>query len=387
MSEETNKEKTKANSGGGLTDFVKDFAGRGGVEPYEISLTSPKQTFTTSRELIRQQTRKKPIQGNLFDMLTPKARDQAIVLSETDGLLSQVTDGINAGVLGTKVIIGLAQTLYLQSEMYGNTDRLLGMSEEVTKATGIELSEGELGTRKDPKKPVISPSPYVYIKTHDFTKLVQGTERVGGKDIKAVKDMLFDLHNKMIYIDRGDGNFIGRRLLTIEGTDIDTKTGAEVLLLQLKPIFTRAIASDFVTIRKDTLKVLSGRQKDITMKLFLYLVEQHSYKNLPTYPTIKITKAELFSRIAVIKSYEKYSKRREPDFQEAVNRMKALHLIHSYNEEYGAGGDIICIFHLNKAYTSEPMTAEKQIGQRNPKPSSAQESGADIIDVEGEEVL
>lgn len=386
MTEETNK-KLPEELGGDFSDLLKGGEVVSEVDGKEKALTSPKQTFTTSRELARQQTRPKPTQGNLFDILTPTAKAEAIALSRADGLLSQITDGINGGTLASKVIIGLAQTLYTQSEMYGNTDRLIGISERISELSGTPISQGEAGTRRgDLTKEVKSPKPYVFLKMADFTKLVMGSRRVGGEEISRVKDIIQELDRKHVFIDRGDGKYIKLRICTIEATETDTKTGAEVMLLNLKPIFTRAIATDFVTIRKDTLRVLAGNQKDITMRLFWYLTEMHSYKTLPTYPILRISKAELYNRIAVLKQYERRKKDRETHFNEAIERMKTLHMITDYKEEQGAAGDIMCIFKLNKAYTSEPSTADRLLAAPDTSTPPPREQGNLFKDVE-EEVL
>lgn len=334
------------------TDNVNNF------ESQEKALTAPKQTFTTSRELARQQTRKKPSEGNLFSLLNPKQRKDAE--KNQENLLSLITDGINGGALVSKVIIGLAQTLYVQSEMYHTTDKMIGLSYDVSEQTGEKIEVFEVGTRKDPDTPVISPSPFLMIKTRDFAKLVNGGKLSGGKDVEAVRDILTQLDKYFVPIDTGTGKHTFVRIITIEAAEVDPQTGAERLILKLRPIFTRALTSDFMTIRKDTLKILSGKQKDITMRLFWYLAEKSSYKNLPTYPTFKVAKAELFERIAIIKAYDSKPKRREEDFKEAIYKMKSLHLITDYSEEIGAAGDVICIFKFNKNYTTEapsPPTA------------------------------
>lgn len=337
--EETNKQ-PNAFLGSDFSTILKKGNVEGDMDGREKALTSPKQTFTTSRELARQHTRPKPTQGNLFDILKPKAKADAIALSRADRLLSQITDGINGGTLVSKVIIGLAQTLYTQSEMYGNTDRLIGISEKISELSATPIKQGEAGTRRgDLRKEVISPAPYVFLKMADFTKLVMGNNNIGGRDVLRVKDIIQELDRKFVFIDRGDGKYIKLRICTIEATETDTKTGAEAMLLNLRPIFTRAIATDFVTIRKDTLRVLAGNQKDITMRLFWYLTEMHSYKTLPTYPIVRISKAELYNRIAVLKQYERRKKDREDHYKEAIERMKTLHMITDYKEEKGAAGD------------------------------------------------
>lgn len=341
--------------------FISSGGAVGAVESGEKALTSPKQTFITSRELVKQHTRPKPTEGNLYDSLPPKAREHAMELDNEGRLLSSITDGINAGAKATKVLIALAQTLYEQSEYSGTTDRLLGLSEEVCKSTGLTISEGELGTRKNPEERVISPSPFIIVKLSDFAKLVNGTNKVGGKDIAEVKAILYQLDRQEVCINRGDGRYFFQSILHIWARDVDTNTGAEVMIINLKPIFTRAIATDFVTLRKDTLKVLSGRQKDITMRLMCYLVEMNSYKSLPLYPKVKISKEELFSRVAIQKQYERRKGDRERDFQEALRKMKELKLITAYTEETGAGGNTICVFMLNKNYTTEPIAEPRRL--------------------------
>lgn len=316
---------------------------------------SIRQTFTAPRELARQHTRRKPNQGNLFDVLSPKAKEHAILASDKGRLFSDVVDGVNGNPMVSKVIIGLAQTLFEQSERKGNTDKLLGYTTELLELETEEAIPTKELVNDSSNNPVISPYACVCLRLSDFAKMVNGKHRIGGKEVINVREALTDLSRKLVYIDRGNGHYTGLPLCTIKGSHIDTNTNEEYLIVELSPLFTREIATDFVTCRKDTLKVLSGRQKDITFRLYWYLLEWHSYKTTPTYPLHKVTKYDLFSRIAVNKWYEDHKKKREEDFQEAVGKMLDLRLITSFREEEGATGDTICVFFLNKNYTNEPV--------------------------------
>ena len=88
----------------------------------------------------------------------------------------------------------------------------------------------------------------------------------------------------------------------------------------------------------------------------------------------------------MLKQYERRKKDREAHYKEAIERMKTLHMITDYREEQGAAGDIMCIFKLNKAYTTEPSTADRLLAA--PDTSTPPPSGQRTLftDVE-EEVL
>jgi hypothetical protein len=345
-----------------ITGESKDEQGKGiaisssfvnGYNKREKEQAPIKQTFRTARLLAKQQTRPVPVDGDLFSLLSDSEKAYAIQIQKENGLLSQITDGINVGVLASKVIIGLAQTLAEQSEMYGTEKEMLGISKDELEKEGVTLKAVKNFNG------VYSPYPMIRIKGRNFTQLVKGVKDVSRKDRKDVEDVIGKLANLTNFI-KLNGKYVGVKLLSIEANIIDPVTKERGYLIMLRPIFINAIKDNFVTMRKDTLQKLSGKTPDITMKLFWWLAEQHSYKGTPIYPTVKVRKNELFQRIAIIKSYDKNKVRLKEDFDKAIEKMKEMRLITGYKEETGADGSTNSIFTLNKLYTTEGKEIPKE---------------------------
>ena len=335
----------------------------------EQQQTKHKTTYKTPRMLAQQQTRPKPPKDkNLFDLLTEEARKKAVQISNKGGLLSQITDGINAGVLGSKVIIGLAQTLAEQSELYHTEDEMLGIGDAAN--PDKEITKRNFGKHKQ------LPYANIYVREREFTQLVKGTKEVSSSDRKEVMGVLNKLKDCYHFLSvkdaQGNEKYVGMQLLNISGIVIDPKTNARGYIVELKPIFIHGIKNDFVTLRKDTLQKLGGRTSDLTMKLFWFLTEQHSYKTREGYPLVRIFKDELLNHIAILKMYEKNIKRRNEDFAKAIEKMAEVGLIkplkgkngtllpeekRGYREELAQDGmSKICLFFLNKDYTQETYT-------------------------------
>lgn len=327
------------------------------------------QTMVVSRELVRQHTRVRKPGQDLFSILNDEARERAIQVQENGGgLLSQIVDGIDGGELTSKVILGLAHTLYEQSEMSGTLDSMMGATYQILPYLEMSLPRMKSSGRSKALdgSVVKSPCPCVCIRISDFTRLVLGTnEKPSNKDKDRVRDTLESISNKMVYLAIGDGHFIGKTLIGKRTKLIDTKKGSEVWLLELDSVFTCNILNDFAVLRKDTLMKLKGRQMKITMRLLYYLIEKRSYD--PENLNHRVSKIDLFNRIAIISKYEKNPKERDRDFKEALQKMVDVHLIDpikldgdkyakdsGYHEEIGADGCTpISCFRFNKNYTTD----------------------------------
>lgn len=293
------------------------------------------------------------------------------MLQENGNLLSTITDGIDGSPLTSKVIKALSQVQYEQSLQTDNRKLLTGLSEdkikEITKETISLPAPQDYGETNKSGGKVKTPFSYIVIDSIDFTKKVNGVNRLGGKDKEAIMDILTDLERKEVFIDLKNGHYRGTKLLTILGRDIDSSTGREVLFVQLSPIFARAISHDYVTYRSDTLLMMRGKQSKVTMKLFDILIEAHSYRGSNSKQKndrlFKMEKGMLFDRIAPLQSYKKNPKRRATDFAKAVDLMKEWLLITDYHEE-DKTGCIICVFHLNPEYRTAP-TPQKYLPKKN----------------------
>ena len=319
-------------------------------------------TFTTSRELSRQQTRKAPISRNLFDALPPVERKHALSLNKTKGFLSSIVDGIEGGELGSKVIIALAQILSEQSKITPKGTQLLGIGNNIQvifpdfnpkdKPIMQLQNGGRIGSDGDKEK---SPTPYIYFELAQLTRKALGLsakEKPRKKDKDEVAKIIRDLASKVVYLACDDGSHVGTSICSIDYVRVN-KQGSVVYILRLGAVFTKNVMQDSIVLRNDTLLKLRGKQSTMTMRLFWFLAEQNSYHK-KTWPIDKIKKYELFERIAILKSYKKNSSRRDKDFQEAINKMKLIGLLENsedaYKETKNEEGDIISNFRFNKSY-------------------------------------
>ncbi len=323
--------------------------------------------FRVSRELARQQTRPKPVQGDLFSCLSEEEKKDALRISkdEDSGLLSQIVDGIEAGEVVSKVIIAFAQVLWEQSFKNGSTEteNLLGIKDEISKFLPQVIPTNDKllysGGAKVEGKEAASYSPYISFELGRFTRRVLGYEqghKVQTVEKNNVADAISILGKKQVYIST-DTHHIGTRICSIEGTIIDKKTKVKTYFIKLNPIFTREILRDSIVIRDDTLIKLRGRQKGITMRLFWFLAEQNSYHK-PTWPVEKVRKDILMSKIAVSGSYNKNKTRRDEDFAEAIDKMKYVGLIENSEKGYKeyaseANDAMISEFRFNADYVDK----------------------------------
>lgn len=300
--------------------------------------------------------------GNLLQRLNQRARENAIIHMEGDGLLSTLVDGIDGGELTEKVIIGLCQVLAEQNRLTpGITDlkvlranseslvtRFFPPEETVcdTPVGGIPRKDEKVQISPDGHRVPVSLKPFVVLRMTDFTRRVKGQaegSKVDSKDRETVRNILSDLRKKTIYT-RSGGNWIGATLVGRERLYYDSRTKEEIRVIELDSVFTRGLLNDFITLPFDLLQRLRGRQKKITMRLMWYLVEQRSYHQ-PTYPMHQVVKVELMGEIAIIEKYKRHPGILEYDLAESVATMKRIRLLSAYEEVEGKSqGSIICRF-------------------------------------------
>lgn len=336
--------------------------------------------FKVSRELARQQHKPKIEAGSkkgkisdttdlfapVLSIMTEQEKAKLNKIGGIDSLISYITDGISTGKksLYSKIIIALAQTQFEQSigsdqkedqeegtgisKWYIEQKRKMGATdEEISQLEKYRNESKTMGVKSNGSQ-ISSKYAYIYIDLYKFTKLVNGGVKPGGRDMKAVTDALNELDQKKIFFRGNDGKNRFIRLFTLDyGEEI---AGDYRISVRLSPLFTMGFSNDFVKLRKDTLRVLSGQQKDITMRLFWKLVEELSHSPMPSTGYVyRVRKRSLFDEIAVLESYENQKNRREADFKIAVDKMKSLGLITEYREDPG-GAEIVCYFTLNKDY-------------------------------------
>lgn len=328
--------------------------------------------FYLSRELGRQSTRPRLKNGNLIDSLPAAERAHAIAIQRGKGFLSQIVDGIDAGELGSKVIIALAQTLYEQSVDANTTKELLGLSDQMQNlfpeydfAEKFRNQENKIrmypngGKRDSAGNRTASPSPYIWFELSKFTRRVLGlgNKKPESYDKNNVAKTLRNLSDKVVYLAVDDNTHVGASLCSIEYITINKKTKSVIYIVRLGAIFTREVMKDKIILRNDTLVKLNGRQGDLTMRLLWYLAEQRSYHKQQTWPKDSIEKSKLMDMIAILPSYKKTPSRKEVDLKKAVEKMKYVGIIEDsdegYTEKKNDKGITICTFKFNEDYLKE----------------------------------
>lgn len=356
-SDETNREKNliKDNSKDGSL-FSSSFFDL--ISDKEKERATHKETFRTSRMIPKESTHPVETQGFIFKLFTEKTDEvnklraklspEELKTNKEANLIPTI--GLHEGVLASKVMIGLSQTLAEQSEIYGTEEDMLGISKELEKRGKPILQQTYNG--------VVTQFPYILIREYEFTQLVKGKKKIGGSDVLEVRNMVERLSNVYLLAEYGD-RYSGDKLFTIENPEWFKNGKDNSYMIALRTVFVNAIKKNFVTMRKDTLQILSGNTSDLTMRMFLLLIEQHSYKGTPIYPIYMVNKETLLNRIAIRSSYKKNKTRLKKDFDNAIEKMKELKIITNYKEEKGKDGwSIHSIFTLNKNYTKDDHSLE-----------------------------
>lgn len=317
-------------------------------------------TFHASREVVKQMTKKK--EKNPLPEFERK--DNFSLKDRKNSIFSRLTQGLNVTPLASKVLLAITQEIYKQSvQFHSSQSGMSGLGEELARLQNERINKAHQDNDKSIQYVVKTEnlgdkeSAYstIVLNLSQFTSLVNGGLRSSGTDIDHVKEVLNELDSTYIPMEMSYGTWT-MRIITIEGKYRDNSTNAEVYVLQVKPIFTREILTDYVPLPWDILTRLRNvkSSKDIFMRLFFTLTEQRSYGYYKDGKPYSVTKIELLKRIAIIPSYDKNPKRREKDFIESVEGMKKINLINNYTEENG-----ICHFYFSDSFTKEVKFLKK----------------------------
>jgi len=331
--------------------------------------TQKTPSYNMARDLVLQQIKPQPQsqmkERDLFSLLDEEEKKYATMLSERNGeSIYDLVDGLDLGVIGSKVLMALAQILHEQSYKYGDVKTLSGLPESIThKPDKIVTVDGIIPKNSPIEYYKDNHYPRIMFKEWDFARRVIGKPTASSKDQKKIRAIIHKLDKHEFWLTKNGIN-ISTKLLTINHKAIDPKTGARVYLIELYPIFVKDIGTNFVPFRGDTNNLNSILKTDMEMKLFLYLAEQNTHKKTKGYPEVKINRGKLYQRIAKKKSYATNPKRRYEDFKKAIEKMKDIGIITAYDEKpVGDGISYNCIFTLNKKW----LTAEiKPKGKKLP---------------------
>jgi len=215
-----------------------------------------------------------------------------------------------------------------------------------------------------------TPAPKLAFTLYELTKEYKGGEYVGGKDIDNVKQILTGLNERkflLSYVEttktKGGGR-VERKIeefkklidiLQISQTefnkeDIELSKLEETVIL-LNPIFKREIDSKFILYPNDINKRTiiaygSHNLPEITLRLREYLMREYSSKRYK--PEIGLNKlyyllAEKWMRESRKTKVKQYT-------EKALETVKTLGLLESYEIKTGSTGEPKVIFTLNKSW-------------------------------------
>lgn len=331
------------------------------IQHREDEQRSSKQNFNVSRELMRQLTPNRPVNGNLFTILAdePKNLEEARKLEQQGGLLSILTDGINAGALGKKAVFYIAKELYRQAALFAPNgdpikDGFKGIVEHGRK-------QGVYAERKIYGETY--PCVFIEIKLSEMTKSIKTANATDNrKDVDNIIKKLCE--SKTFWKSTDNKCHLEAQIINIECQYTNEDTKQIIYLLQVKPLFYMSISTGYITASAKSFDLLKKIKKEIGVNLFLYLLELHSFKNDKQYPNIRRLKETADARI-IPDYYIRGSRKKDlkRDFEKAEDMMIQGELLLKEGitlEMNPDGATLYYVFHLNPNYTS----ATKQLPQK-----------------------
>ena len=291
-------------------------------------------------------------QPSLFDNL----QSETLKDIEVAGVeVAQIVEGIKLSPSETKVIDCLCKLLHENSQT--SDAKKEGYYTGNLSPELVEYGGGEN-----------TPAPKLAFTLYELTKEYKGGEYVAGKDIENVKQILTELDSKrflLSYVEttrKKDGGRIERKIedfrklihiVKISQTeyskeDIELSKKEETVIL-LNPIFRRQIDSKFILYpndinRRTIIAYGSHNLSDIALRLRDYLIRELSSKRYQ--PEINLDKlyyllAEKWMRESRKKKVKEYT-------EKALETVKALGLLLSYEIKTASTGEPKVVFTLNK---------------------------------------
>jgi hypothetical protein len=292
-------------------------------------------------------------QLSIFDSLE-EATKKAI--EKVGGIeVTEIVEGIKLSPSETKVIDCLCKLLHENSQTFEpkKEDYYSGNK-------GFELMN--FGGDKETQAPKLGFTLY------ELTKEYKGGEYPSGKDLENVKQILTELENKrflLSYVEtlttKGGGRIENKiedfkKLIHIKKLsqtefnkeDIEVSKTEETIIV-LNPIFRRQIDSKFIIYPNDINKRTiiaygSHNLSDIALRLRDYLMRELSSKHYT--PEINLDK--LFYLLAEKWMREHRKTKVKKSVDKALETIKNLGLLESYEIKTGATGEPKIIFNLNK---------------------------------------
>jgi hypothetical protein len=293
-------------------------------------------------------------QPSLFDHLQSETKKN-IEIAGVD--IAEVVEGIKLSPPETKIIDCLCKLLH------ENSQNLDAKKEDYYSGNiGYELVE--YGGNKD------TPAPKLAFTLYELTKEYKGGEYVAGKDLENVKHILTELDSKrflLSYVEttkKKDGGRIEKKIedfkklihiIKISETeynkeDIELSKTEETVIL-LNPIFRRQINSKFILYpndinRRTIIAYGSHNLSDIALRLRDYLIRELSSKRFQ--PEINLDK--LYYLLAEKWMKESRKTKVKQYTNKALDTVKALGILLSYEVKTGATGEQKIVFTLNKEW-------------------------------------
>jgi len=291
-------------------------------------------------------------QPSLFDSL----QSETLKDIEVAGVeVTQVVEGIKLSPSETKVIDCLCKLLHEKSQTSDAKKE-----DYYSGNMGYELVE--YGGDKN------TPAPKLAFTLYELTREYKGGETIGGKDVENVKQILTELDSKrflLSYVEttrKKDGGRIERKIedfrklihiVKISQTeyskeDIELSKKEETVIL-LNPIFRRQIDSKFILYPNDINKRTiiaygSHNVSDITLRLRDYLLRLHSSPKMSR----EITLDRLYYLVAEKWMRESRKKKVKEYTEKALETVKAMGLLLSYEIKTASTGEPKIVFTLNK---------------------------------------
>ena len=290
-------------------------------------------------------------QPSLFDIL----QSETLKDIEVAGVeVTQIVEGIKLSPSETKVIDCLCKLLHENSQ---TSDA----KKEGYYTGNLSPELVEYGGDKN------TPAPKLAFTLYELTKEYKGGEYVAGKDIENVKQILTELNSKQFLIRYTEntkgkkGEWIKkeyeafRRLIDVDRAtlsygvgDIEQYKKTETVIL-LNPIFRRQIDSKFILYPNDINKRTiiaygSHNVSDITLRLRDYLLRLHSSPKMSR----EITLDRLYYLVAEKWMRESRKKKVKEYTEKALETVKALGLLLSYEIKTASTGEPKIVFTLNK---------------------------------------
>jgi len=291
-------------------------------------------------------------QLNIFDSLQDGTK-KAIEVAGVE--VTEIVEGIKLSPSETKIIDCLCKLLHQNSQ---NLDK----KKENYYAGNIGYELVEYGGDKS------TPAPKLGFTLYELTREYKGGDYVGGKDIDNVKQILKGLDNKrflLSYVETTKTKTGGRierkiqdfrkllHILEISQTEyskenIELSKQEETVIL-LNPIFRRQIDSKFILYpndinRRTIIAYGSHNLSEVAIRLRDYLMRELSSKRYEP----EISQDKLYYMLAEKWMKESRKKKVKEYTDKALDTVKALGLLVSYEIKTASTGEPKVVFKLNK---------------------------------------